>query len=396
MIRKFSDFLYENKRVFEPQDKEIIKLKRIEKIDFSGNIHLSNKSSNTKMIEVNPGNLVISGVNVSKGSLGVYQGENKITATIHFSSYVFDKTIIDINYFRKFVLSKKFLELIKKQVKGGIKTEIKAKHILNLEIDLPNLKEQKIILQNFEKIEKKLDILNQSKTYQQTKIKKLKKMILDQGILGGFGFNYKKELNNLPDGWRFEKLEKLIKKDRPITYGIIKLEKEPLKNGIKVLRCSDVLFRKIDQSKIRSVLPSISNKFKRTILEGNEIVINIRGTLGGCAITDSSMKGYNIAREVALIAIKDKFLVNHVLNVLTSNYFDIEMTTNLRGMGRKGLNLNILKKILIPIPPENEISNLNKLLNNNIKKCEKLEIISKNIDSNFKKLKESLINKYFN
>lgn len=396
MIRKFSDFLFENKKTYDPMDKKIIGLKRIDKIDFSGNIHLSDKTSNTKMIEVNNGDLVISGVNVAKGSISVYSGIEKITATIHFSSYKFDKSIINIEYFKKFVLSENFIKLIKQQVKGGIKTEIKSKHILPLQIDLPNITQQDKIVKKFENIQKKLMLLNEGKFHREKKIMSLKKMILDKGILGDLSKNKKKINKKIPENWRFEKLGKLIKKDRPITYGIIKLEKEPLKDGIKVLRCSDVLFRKIDKRNIRKVLPMVSNKFKRTILEGSEIVMNIRGTLGGCAIIDKSMKGYNIAREVAVIAIEDKKLINHVLNVLTSNYFDYEMKNNLRGMGRKGLNLNILREILIPIPPENEIMKLNELLEKNLNECKKLEELTYNINFQSIKLQQTLINRYFN
>ena len=37
----------------------------------------------------------------------------------------------------------------------------------------------------------------------------------------------------------------------------------------------------------------------RTILEGGEVLINVRGTLGGCAVVPPALRGYNIAREVA-------------------------------------------------------------------------------------------------
>ncbi len=47
---KMSSFLEERKQRFSPQDKEISGLQRIEKIDFSGKIYLSEKPSKTKMI----------------------------------------------------------------------------------------------------------------------------------------------------------------------------------------------------------------------------------------------------------------------------------------------------------------------------------------------------------
>jgi type I restriction enzyme S subunit len=47
--------------------------------------------------------------------------------------------------------------LLKEQVKGGIKTEIKPKHLLPLEILLPYKQEQLAILSRFQRIENEDD-----------------------------------------------------------------------------------------------------------------------------------------------------------------------------------------------------------------------------------------------
>ena len=76
---KISQFLFERTGKYQPGDKTIAELKRIDKIDFSGNFHISQKSSNTKMILIKPGDFVISGIGVHNGSMGVYEGENDVT-----------------------------------------------------------------------------------------------------------------------------------------------------------------------------------------------------------------------------------------------------------------------------------------------------------------------------
>jgi len=42
---KIGDFLFERKGKYKPSDKAIQGLKRIEKIDFSGKLHIGDKSS---------------------------------------------------------------------------------------------------------------------------------------------------------------------------------------------------------------------------------------------------------------------------------------------------------------------------------------------------------------
>lgn len=134
---KLGEFLINRESRFKPNDKSISGLKRIDKIDFSGKIFLSDKSSNTDMIVVKKGDLVISGINVEKGAMSVYRGEEDVTATIHYSSYSFNENKIDIEFLKYFLRSPEFREALKEQVPGGIKTEIKPKHLLPLEVIIP-------------------------------------------------------------------------------------------------------------------------------------------------------------------------------------------------------------------------------------------------------------------
>ena len=116
---KIGDFLTEREGRFKPDDKTIANYQRLDKIDFSGTIHLSAKPTKTDMILVYPGDLVISGINVAKGAITVYQGQEPVCATIHYSSYTFNPALVDLDYFKYFVKSPAFVEALKQQVKGG-------------------------------------------------------------------------------------------------------------------------------------------------------------------------------------------------------------------------------------------------------------------------------------
>jgi len=154
--------------------------------------------------------------------------------------------------------------------------------------------------------------------------------------------------DDLPSNWIGIKIDDLVLRD--VTYGIVKLGKED-PNGVKVLRCSDVKPGYIVRDSIRTVETSLSEQYKRTILQGGEIVINVRGTLGGCAIVPDELKGYNIAREVAMIALPDCIDKEYVQNCLLSPLFWSFMQCNLRGIAYKGLNINLLREFVLPIPP---------------------------------------------
>lgn len=192
-ITKIGQFLKEREGRYDSTDSAVQSLKRLNKIDFSGEIHLSDKGSKTDMIIVEPGDLVISGINVSKGALAVYHGDEQITATIHYSSYVFDEQKIDIEYFKRFVKSQSFVQALKEQVKGGIKTEIKPKHFLLLEICLPNIESQREIVSFFNRVENEMDELSSEITHQQSYLKKLCQQILQEAIEGKLTAEWRKK-----------------------------------------------------------------------------------------------------------------------------------------------------------------------------------------------------------
>ena len=181
---KIGQFLFEREGKYRPDDEIVTEIKRIDKIDFSGNFHIATKSSKTNMILVKPGDFVISGINVSKGALGIYAGEENITATIHYSTYTFDTEKINVEYFKRFLKSPEFVRLLQEQVKGGIKTEIKAKHLLPLEIDLPDIEEQQRIVSHFQSIETEDKKLQEEIACQKNLLKKIRQQILQEAIEG--------------------------------------------------------------------------------------------------------------------------------------------------------------------------------------------------------------------
>jgi len=181
---KIGKFLFEREGKYKPNDEAIAGLKRIDKIDFSGNFHIATKPSRTNMILICPNDLVISGINVSKGAMGVYHGNENVSATIHYSSYTFDTERISIEYFKRFLKSQEFVRLLKEQVKGGIKTEIKPKHLLQLEIELPDIKEQERIVSHFKSVETEDLGLKNELIHQKILLKKLRQQILQEAIEG--------------------------------------------------------------------------------------------------------------------------------------------------------------------------------------------------------------------
>ena len=232
---KIGDFLTEREGRYKPNDKEISKYQRLDKIDFSGHIHISDKPTKTDMIIVFPGDLIISGINVAKGAISVYQGKEPVCATIHYSSYTFDDKKVDLDYFKYFVKSPAFIFALQQQVKGGIKTEIKPKHLLPLEISLPDLSTQKEIVKVLSKKIEKVELIKSEIESQKAYAKQLRQNILQEAIEG-----------KLTEEWR---------KENPVVKGNPDFDAEALFEKIQEEKCHTNSKKKVFEPIAENELP---------------------------------------------------------------------------------------------------------------------------------------------
>jgi type I restriction enzyme, S subunit len=103
-------------------------------------------------------------------------------------------------------------------------------------------------------------------------------------------------------GWVKKPLAELCEPKRGITYGVIKLGDET-PDGVPCLRTSNVRWLRIETAGMKRIAPALSSDYSRTILQGGEVLVNVRGTLGGVAVVAEEMAGWNVSREVAVVPV---------------------------------------------------------------------------------------------
>lgn len=149
-------------------------------------------------------------------------------------------------------------------------------------------------------------------------------------------------------------LDELIEYGRNIAYGIVQPGK-PVDHGIPMIRVNNFDHGRIELSNIIQVSPEIEEKYSRTRLQGNEILLTLVGSVGQTALAAENMKNYNVARAVAVIPIKSGINRNWVKYYLDSNvpqqYFKEELNITVQAT----LNLKSVKKTQIWIPDDKYI-----------------------------------------
>lgn len=381
---KLGDVLKNREGRYKPDDPQIAGLRRIDKINFSGQFFLSDKGSNTDMILIKKGDLVISGINVEKGALAVYEGEEDILATIHYSSYIFDSTKIDIDFLKVFLRSPDFIQLLKEQVPGGIKTEIKPKHILPLEVYFPETTiEQKVIAEHFFEKEAKFNQLDDQISYQLNQLENLNQAILREAVQGKLVRQDPKDepASELLKRIKAEKA-KSGKKEKPLPP--IKPEEIPFdipknwvwcrlgeicskigsgstpkgsnysKSGFPFFRSQNIYNDGLVYDDIKFVSDEVQKQMNGTIVLANDILLNITGgSMGRCALVPEDFKEGNVSQHVCIIR-PLQVDRSYFHKIILSSYFQKFIFSSTSGAGREGLPKYNLEQFAIPLPPISE------------------------------------------
>ena len=406
---KISSFLKERKIKLKPQAANCSGLQRIEKIDFSGKIYLSPVQTNTDMILIKSGDLVISGINVEKGALAIYTSEEDVLASIHYLAYEFDAEKIDIDYLKWFLKSNIFRKLLLKQTESGIKKEIKAKHLLPIEIQLPSLNWQHEIVRQIQGVANYIEEVNRQIQQQAEYAEMLRQSILQQAVEGKL---CEQDPNDEPASVLLKKIkaekerliaEKKIKKQKPLPP--ISEEEKPfdLPRGWEWCRLGNVCdisdgthqtpsyveagmpFMSAQNIKPFKFMPHkcrmVSNNdyeqyIKNTKPEKGDILMaRVGAGIGEAAIIDTEI---DFAIYVSLCLMKPflhTYDMNYLLVWLNGYYGRNSSKKNTLGKGTSqgNLNLNLIRGFVIPFPPIQEQLRIINRVNLLTGLCDKLE-----------------------
>lgn len=389
---KIGSFLKERKVKLKPQVANYSGLQRIEKIDFSGKIYLSPIQTNTDMILVKSGDLVISGINVEKGALAIYTGTEDVLASIHYSAYEFDDKKIDIDYLKWFLKSNIFKKLLLKQTGSGIKKEIKAKNLLPLEIHLPSLAQQHKIVRQIQGVADYIQGVNQQIRQQTKYADMLRQSILQEAVEGKLCQQdpndepasillkkIKAEKENLiaqgkikkqkplppvsgeekpfalPKGWEWCRLGEILYEAPRNGYSPTKVDRE---TNTRVLTLTATTSGILDLRQYKYIEDTISESSFLWIKQGDLLIqrSNSLDYVGTACLCDVIVKGYIYPDLMMKANISNKidsyYVVYYLKSFFARQYFKAYSTGTSNSM--KKITQDVVSKALIALPPVNE------------------------------------------
>jgi type I restriction enzyme, S subunit len=102
---------------------------------------------------------------------------------------------------------------------------------------------------------------------------------------------------------------------------------------------------------------------RRTDITEGDVLLTIVGTVGRVYVVKDSDPKFTVQRSVGVLKLKkDKVLPEYLSNVIQSENFQRQLLSGAKGVAQKGIYLNDLKKLQIPLPPLSEQKRIAELL----------------------------------
>ena len=227
--------------------------------------------------------------------------------------------------------------------------------VLNqLPITIPkSIKEQKAIAQILTAFDDKIELLQvQNKTLETTA----------QTIFKEWFGKYQIG-DELPEGWRVGKLREVVKK---ISKGTTPRKKdlEGLKVEIPFLKVKDISNEGLILKDNLELIPKKihQNQLKRSILETNDILFSIAGTIGRVSIVNKELNNSNCNQALAFIRLKDKNKFKEYVRLwFKSKEIQGEINNCIVQGVQANISLTVLGNLAINIPNDIKMTEWNNL-----------------------------------
>ena len=282
-----------------------------------------------------------------------------------------DPTKLSTDYLYYYLKSKK--SYVNSIGRGVAQNNINMTLLKKFVIPLPNLLKQNEIVGVLDNVSNIIDI-------HQKELKYLDELVKARFVEMFGGMDYP----SIP-------LIDTVKKGAGLSYGIV-VSGENVEDGIPMIRPSDFKNGKLDLLNVYRVAADIEEKYTKTRLIGDEILVQVIGQPGQVMLATNECRGMNVTRNLAVIRPNHEIINRIYLKEFIEKEDSQQiLLKNTKQSTLKQLPLNLLKQLEVQVPPmklQNQFADF-------VREVDKSrEIIQKKIDT-YQELFDKLMQEYF-
>lgn len=154
---------------------------------------------------------------------------------------------------------------------------------------------------------------------------------------------------HVPDDWPVVTLDSLLRDSKSIAVGVM-YPGPDTPGGTPLIKVGDIKGGIISQRPSYCISAETNHEYRRTQLQGDELLITLVGNPGECVVVQPHMAGWNPARAIAVVRLQDPSLRTYLKVVLESSAGKHLIDAVLNTTVQKTLNLKDIKRLPIPLP----------------------------------------------
>jgi len=211
-------------------------------------------------------------------------GERMITA-VDCTVVRFDTKKILPSFFNYYSQSRVYLNDIDEQTSGATRKRISRKNLGKIRIPLPPIPEQKRIVAILDKAFADID---QARALTEQNLKNAREL---------FESYLQQVFSQRGEEWVDGYLENLVSEDCSLSYGIVQ-PGDDFPDGLPVVRPTDLTRETIEVEGLKRINPSNGAGYSRTVLQGGELLVCVRGSTGTTSVASEELAGANVTRGI--------------------------------------------------------------------------------------------------
>jgi len=330
------------------------------------------------------GEFLVAEIDAKVGGFGIVPPElDGAIVSSHYFLFEIDESICLKEWLDFFVRSGQLTEQV--NARGSTNyASIRSHHVLDFEIPLPPLGEQKRVVGQIEKLVGKVE---EARRLRETAVLDTNQLISSES---------NKVFNSLCEeyeGFSFGSIE------QNVTSGPRGWKSYYSDSGYRFYRAQDIGSNgKLQHSNIVFVAPPSNVNADRAKLKPGDLMLVITGaTVGRCAVfPENSEEGF-VNQHVAICRLpQSQVNLHYALWGLRSPIGQAQLLGSKYGQGKPGLNLTNIRELTLPLPPLEVQNSVVQYLNQLDKKIEQLDLLQTASQEELDALLPSILDKAFN
>jgi type I restriction enzyme S subunit len=235
--------------------------------------------------------------------------------------------------------------------------------VRELLLPLPPTAEQHRILESLRRETGKIDALIERKERLITLLEEKRAGLINRVVLRGLNLSAPMKdsgipwLGEIPSNWTVKKLLHLTSAERPVMYGIV-LPGPNVEDGVPIVKGGDVAPGRLGLALLNRTSREIESGYARSRLKGGDIVYAIRGSIGSVELVPEELCGANLTQDAARVSPKPSIDGHWLLYALRAQCVFSQVDASAVGATIRGLNIRDLKRVILPVPPIEEQSEI--------------------------------------